>query len=494
MEIKTLGDFLSFFTKNKKIKLTRKDRENVKKTRSVLEDLVTKQKIYGVNTGVGALLDVEITEENFEKFQRCLILEHACGVGDIAKKEITKGALLLLINCLKKGYSGVSLETLDFLVNLFNKDRIPTAPEIGSLGASGDLIPLAHMMLPFVGKGSFWVDSGLYGSQVISKISPTKDVITAPKLKMGEAIFLINGTHFTTSMFAFVVSGAMDIYFVSDVVTAFTAEALGYNFDAFSGKVNDLKKHSGQHISALNLGCYLSDKQNSEIKSLQDGYSIRCAPQVHGSIIDIVEITKKTLEAEFQSISHNPAVFTDSHTIVSGGNFHAQPIAVTADSLGVSLATIASISERRVERILNTHTSHLPPFLSDCPGLSSGLMMLQYAAASLVSRNGVLIHPASVGSISVSGSQEDFVSMATTAVWKAGEILENSWKVLAIEAMCAVKAISIQRVKPCLENEFLREVFEKICDKTSFLKEADDLSGDIKTVTKILKEVWSEAC
>jgi len=418
MKIHSVDDFVLFLRKKKKIVLSSDEKRSVARARKVFENLIKKQRVYGANTGVGALLDVNIGLEKMAEFQANLISSHTCGVGKPVSDEIARGTLLLLINTLKGGYSGVSLGTLYFLVCAFNSGKVPVIPETGSLGASGDLVPLAHL---------------------VSSLEDYERNFFEP----GEVIFLLNGTHFSTSVFAHVIYETEKLVELADLAAAMTVAVLGASEEPFGELANSLANRFGQIHSAAATRKFLGNyKLTAKRKKLQDGYSLRCTPQVHGSVREAVGFAKKTVNDEINSVSFNPFVLSGAggDTVCCGGNFHAQPLAIAADTLGIALATLANISERRTERMLNPVLSGLPAFLSREPGVDSGLMIAQYTAAALIARNKVLVYPASIGSVPVSASQEDFVSMAVTAGMKAREILENTRYVLAIELLCAARA------------------------------------------------------
>ncbi len=409
----TLEDFISFSKAGVRLGLTLEQIDKVKKSRKILEELVAKGEIvYGVNTGVGALFDKKIDSKKAQTSERNLILSHSAAVGELLSPEESRGMLFLLINMLRKGYSGVSWETLRFLIKSYNNNIVLSIPEKGSLGASGDLACLAHLAL---------------------SLEPIK-------LKPGEAISLINGTHLMTSILARLVYQAEILSKVADFSAAMSFCALKGNKQVFDEQLHNLRAHSGQIISAENFRLLLK-KEKYTPRFLQDAYSLRCIPQVHGSVKEAIFFVRMKVETEIDSITGNPIILPDKR-VVHGCNFHGQPLSMSADFLGIALATLANISERRIERLLNKNLSGLSPFLAKKDSLSnSGLMIAQYTAASLVSENKTLAHPASVDSISVSAEQEDFVSMGAWAVRKARQILQNTECVVAIELLCAMKAL-----------------------------------------------------
>ncbi len=487
----TLKEFIAFAKGEKSIVLKIEDVISVRKARLVLEELMKSRQIYGVNTGIGAMYKQKIADEDFEEFQKNLILNHAAGVGGPMEKDITRGALFLLINTLKKGYSGIRFETLNFLVEMFNKELIPVVPDTGSLGASGDLIPLAHLVLPLIGKGLIWPrrgeksEFGDYGN--LSFLVFKKERLQPPKLQAGEALALINGTHFSTSILAFLAYEAADLCFIADLASAMTAKALHCNSDAFREEITDLKPYFGQIATAINLRKMFGETGDPpENANLQDGYSLRCVPQVHGAVRETVSFVRKIVTTEMNSVSANPVIDCEKKKIYSGGNFHGQPIALAADSLAIALCSLSGISERRIERLLNPVLSGLPPFLSSEPGIDSGLMMVQYTAVALNARNKVLAHPASTGSVPVSASQEDFVSLAATAALKAGEILKNVQYVLAIEILCASRAMDFCE-EVVADDSGVAKARRLVRQSTGSFGKDKPLSRDIQTLFDLIK-------
>jgi len=394
MKIHSSEELVTFVKSGYEICLRFFDEMRVMEARSFFEEKIREgKKMYGVNTGIGALLDKKIDIQKMEEYQNNLVMSHAAGVGNPLPDEVVRGAFLLLINTLLKGCSGVSMGTLKRLIGFYNSGHRPRILEIGSLGASGDLAPLASLVLYFI------QNHGL-------------------KLKPGEAIFLINGTHFSTSALGFATHESEKLVTMAGLAATMVIKALDGNISSFKPPGRGLKSHNGQRVVEYSLSGFLGEEDVFP-KHLQDPYSLRCVSQIHGAVYDTVEFVKKTVDMEIQSISLNPVILPQSGEVYFGGNFHAQPLAFAADFLGIALTGLSALSERRIERMLNPALSDLPAFLSPEPGINSGLMIAQYIAAALVSKNKVLAYPASVGSISVSAGQEDFVSMACTAASKA---------------------------------------------------------------------------
>src|SRR5699024_8593943 len=400
--------------------------------------------VYGITTGFGKFSDILIKEEDTKDLQRNLIVSHACGIGDEFEEEVVRGIMLLRINALAKGNSGIRLSTLNTLIEMLNKGVHPIIPEKGSLGASGDLAPLAHMVLTMMGEGE-----AIYKEKRISSKEAMEEAdIPTIELTSKEGLALINGTQVMTSVGAHTIYDAINLSKTADIAASLTTEALNGITDAFDEKVHKVRNHKGQIDSAKNLLNILKDSKmttrQGEVR-VQDAYSLRCTPQVHGASKDSFEYIKEKIEIEMNAATDNPLIFVDEEEVISGGNFHGQPMALPFDFLGIGLSELANISERRLERLVNPALSEgLEAFLTEDGGLNSGYMIVQYAAAALVSENKVLAHPASVDSIPSSANQEDHVSMGTIAARKAKDIMENVRKVLAMEILAACQAIDLR--------------------------------------------------
>ncbi|MDN5351723.1 MAG: histidine ammonia-lyase [Clostridiales bacterium] len=437
----TLDALAEVARKNVPIALSEAAKESVNRARDFVERLIAEKKVvYGITTGFGKFSDVVISEEETEDLQTNLIMSHACGIGDPFAEEIVRAVMLLRINNLAKGHSGIRLSTLQTLIDMLNKGVHPVIPEKGSLGASGDLAPLSHMVLVMLGKGeAFYKGERMSGSQAMEAAGI--HVIT---LHAKEGLALINGTQVMTAVGALTAYDAHRVMRLSDVAGALTSEALNGIVDAFDARMHVLRPHAGQMTTAENLLRLLENSERTtrqgEIR-VQDAYTLRCMPQVHGASKDALKYVIDHLDIEMNAVTDNPILFPDTGEAYSGGNFHGQPMALAFDFLGIALSEVANISERRIERLVNPQLSGLPAFLTKHGGLHSGFMIAQYAAAALVSENKVLAHPASVDSIPSSANQEDHVSMGTIAARKAREILFNVEHVLAIELLCAAQAV-----------------------------------------------------
>ncbi len=423
------------------IELSSQAIEDVKESRKIVDRFVkNKDTVYGITTGFGKFADVTISEEDTAQLQENLIMSHACGVGNPLSKEIVKAIMVLRINNLSKGYSGIRLSTLNVLVDMVNKGVYPIVPEKGSLGASGDLAPLAHLVLVMIGKGeAIYNDVRMSGKEAMDKAG-----IEIAVLSSKEGLALINGTQVMTAVGVITLYDAKMIMSLADISAALTVEGLKGITDAFDERLHLVRPHPGQINTASNLlrileGSKLTTRQG-ELR-VQDAYSLRCVPQIHGASKDSVTYIESKVNIEINSVTDNPIIFKETNEAISGGNFHGQPMALIFDFLKIALAEIANSCERRIERLVNPYLSDLPAFLTKNGGLNSGFMIAQYSAASLVSENKVLAHPASVDSIPSSANQEDHVSMGTIAARQAKEILGNVEHVLSIELLAACQAI-----------------------------------------------------
>lgn len=488
----TLEDIINVAYNDYKVCLTEEAREKVKKSRAIVDDIVDKDKIvYGITTGFGKFSDVTITGEQCKTLQRNLIISHACGVGRKFPKEVVRTIMLLRANNLAKGYSGIRLSVLETLLDMINKGVHPSIPEKGSLGASGDLAPLAHMVLPMLGEG----EAEFQGEILSGKEAMEKAGISQVELVAKEGLALINGTQVMTSVGSLALYKAIELLKLSDITAAMTIEALRGIKDAFDPRVHEVRPHKGQVQTAKNILALLEGSsfatRQGELR-VQDAYALRCVPQVHGASKDAINYVKERVETEINSVTDNPIVF-ENGDVISGGNFHGQPMALSFDFLGIAASEIANISERRLERLVNYQLNDLPPFLVKNGGLNSGFMITQYAAAALVSENKVLAHPASVDSIPSSANQEDHVSMGTIAARKSLEIVNNVTRVLATELMAACQAIDFRDGLKL--GKGTKEVYNIVRSKVGFVEEDKvmykelDKCEELLTSGEILKAV-----
>ena len=415
----------------------------VNRARKALETLLARGKpIYGINTGFGRLSDVAIPPDQVDALQRNLILSHATGLGPTLSVPETKLTMVLRIHTLVRGNSGIRLDTIERLLRLFNRDVIPVVPEQGSVGASGDLAPLAHVALPLLGQGRVHHDGKQIPAARGLKIAGVKPVHLTAK----EGLCLINGTQFSTAIAWKNIIDAGRLVRTADLAGAISLEALKGNPLPFSAALARLRPHPGHaavaaNVRALLRGSHIRDAERRQ-DHLQDAYSLRCMPQVHGAARDALGFASSMVHRETETSTDNPLIIPEGLKVISGGNFHGQAISVAMDTLAIALSTLGGISERRTERLLNPDSSRgLPAFLAREGGLHSGLMMTQVAAAALTAENKALAHPASIDSIPTSANQEDFVPMAPTAARKCREIARNVEAVLAIEILCACQGL-----------------------------------------------------
>lgn len=422
------------------VQITEDAWERVAVCRQMVEDLVKSGKVvYGVTTGFGKFSDVHISPEDAEQLQANLIRSHACAVGEPLPEPTVRALMMLRANALVKGYSGIRPETLKLLVDCLNAGVHPVVPSQGSLGASGDLAPLSHLAMLLMGEGeAIYQGERMPGAQALAKAN-----LTPITLQAKEGLALINGTQIMTSIGTLALVKALRLAKAADMIAALTTEVLRGIPAAFDHDVHRVRPYPEQIGVAANLRTLLSGSQLTtepgEIR-VQDAYSLRCLPQVHGATRQVLGYAQEKLAIEINAATDNPLLFVEEGKVISGGNFHGQPIAFAMDFLKIGISELANISERRTERLVNPALSGLPAFLSHDPGIASGMMIPQYVAASLVSENKVLAHPASVDSIPSSANQEDHVSMGTTAARHADMVIANVSKVLAVELICAAEA------------------------------------------------------
>ncbi len=419
-------------------------------SRACIEEVIQqKRTVYGVNTGFGKLANIHIPDDELEALQRNLVLSHACGVGNAIPPTIVRAILALKINTLCKGFSGTRPEIAIFLQNMLNNDLLPIIPEKGSVGASGDLAPLAHMTLVMMGLGEAWYQ----GRRMHGKAALKKAGLQPITLKAKEGLALLNGTQVLTAYAALALERARQLLKIADIAAAITIESLLFSKVAFDPRIQVARGHSGQIKTAANLTRMMEDsgivESHKDCGKVQDAYSSRCTPQVHGAVRQAVDFAASLIETELNAATDNPLIFIQDKQVLSGGNFHGQPISLACDTLAIAMAQLAGISERRLENLMDPVQSGLPPFLASESGTNSGFMIAQVTAAALVSENKVLCHPASVDSIPTSANQEDFVSMGAHAARKAFEVVENVETVLGIELLAGCQAMDFRsHLKP----------------------------------------------
>ena len=416
--------------------------EQVRRARAVVDGLVARgQVVYGITTGVGDLATVAISPDQAAALQANIVRSHAAGVGEPLPAEVVRAIMLLRAHTLALGYSGIRRETLQTLIAMLNAGIIPLIPAQGSVGASGDLAPLAHLALVVMGEGRVLTEGGSRPAADALREVGVQPVILAAK----EGVALINGTQMMTAVGALALLRAEVAAKSADVTGAMTAEALLALPAAFDADLHRVRPHPGQQTSAENLRRLLAESRLARpADRVQDAYALRCMPQVHGAARDGIAYARRAVETEINSATDNPLIFAEAGKVVSGGNFHGQPVALALDVLAIAAAALATIAERRIERLVNPHLSGLPAFLTREGGLHSGLMLAQYTAAALVSENKILAHPASVDTIPTSANQEDHVSMGSIAARKAARVVEHVAQVMGIEALCAAQALEFR--------------------------------------------------
>lgn len=473
-----------------KIELTSEAIEKVRNSRNMVEQIIKEQRVvYGITTGFGKFSDVMISGDDVSHLQENLIMSHACGMGDPYPAEVVRAMMALRINALAKGFSGIRVETLLHLVELCNRGVHPVIPQQGSLGASGDLAPLAHMVLVMLGRGEAEVN----GQRLSGKAALAQAGLAPIRLEAKEGLALINGTQAMTAQLCLALYDSRVVMESAEVISAMTVEALRGIPKAFDPQLHLVRPHPGQQESARKLLTHLRGSERTTDQGelrVQDPYSLRCIPQVHGATRDTLEYVWTTVTRECNSVTDNPILFTETGDIISGGNFHGQPMAFAADFLAIAIAELANISERRTERLVNPQLSGLPGFLTENGGLHSGFMITQYVAASIVSENKVLCHPASVDSIPSSANQEDHVSMGTTAARKLRTVVANTTKVLAIEYLAAAQAIEYGTGAL---GEGTKRAYEHIRKVIPRLTDDREMHPDLLLAEKLVREgtlVW----
>ncbi|MGD8566144.1 MAG: histidine ammonia-lyase [Candidatus Bathyarchaeota archaeon] len=490
----SIQDVISVAREDAKIFIPKPVENKIRRSHEVLEKLLHNDKaIYGVNTGFGALSKIRIAKKDIGKLQENLIRSHSCGVGKPLKRDTVRALMLLRLNTLAKGYSGIRFETLQTLQELLNKKVHPVIPEKGSVGASGDLAPLSHMSLVLMGEGEAeYQDNISAGGMALEKAG-----IKPVHLDLKEGIALNNGTQLMTAIATLATYDSENLIRIAEIATAITLEALLGISDAFDERIQKIRPHKGQEVVASKIrrlvkGSLLVRTGEEAMKSMNrphDPYSLRCSPQVLGAAIDSVEYVRRIVETEINSTTDNPLVFPDEMICLSAGNFHGQPVSIAMDLLGIAMTMVGNISERRIARLLDEKLNNgLPAFLIHpkvSKGLNSGLMTVQYTAAALASENKVLSHPACVDSIPTSANFEDFVSMGTTAAQKATQILQNVEFIIAIELLCSTQAIEYRN--PEKLGEGTKAAYSTIRKIVPIITGDRPLSGDIETIRAAIR-------
>jgi len=472
--------------RGRQVRLSDRAREVVGLARSVVDQVVARGSVaYGVTTGFGNFSDRLIPHDRLKELQLNLVRSHAAGVGKALDVAATRALMLLRANVLAKGFSGIRAETLDLLIGLLNRGLHPVIPSQGSVGASGDLAPLAHLALALVGEGH---------CEFEGRIQPVADALSRAGvlpvvLEAKEGIALINGTQLMTALAGLALAEAQRLTQAADVTGALTLDVLKGTDVAFDPRIQAARPHPGQAASARNLRKLLAGSPIRESHrgcgKVQDAYSLRCIPQVHGAVRDALSYVLATVSVEMNSATDNPMVFTETGELLSGGNFHGEPVAIAADVLSIAAAELGAISERRIERLVNPALSGLPAFLTREGGLQSGLMLAHVTAAAVASENKTLAHPASVDSIPTSANKEDHVSMGVTAAHKARCIVENTRRILAIELLAACQALEF--LKPLETSRALMAAYGLVRTRIPPLDHDRPPSSDIEALAELVR-------
>lgn len=481
----TLKDLSAVLTDTVKLELSASAKEKIQRCRTYLDNKAkgATHPIYGINTGFGSLYNKHISPDDLEKLQENLVKSHACGTGPEIPDEIVRLMLFLKVQSLSYGYSGVQVETVQRLADYFNNDIFPIVYEMGSLGASGDLAPLAHLSLPLIGLGEAKISKQtLTGAELNKKFG--WDSI---HLKSKEGLALLNGTQFMNAYGVWCMLHAHRIIKLANMIGALSLDAFDGRIEPFMKYVHLIRPQKGQVVVAQEIENLLTGSQliRQNKKHVQDPYSFRCIPQVHGASLDAIEYVTQIVLTEVNSVTDNPNVFPDDDLIISGGNFHGQPLALSLDFLAIALAELGNISERRTYQLISG-SRDLPNYLVANPGINSGMMIPQYTAASLVSQNKQLCTPASVDSIVSSNGQEDHVSMGSNAATKAYRVVNNVYSILAIELLTAAQAIVFR--KPLKTSPVLDNFVNTFRESVSFIEEDRVLHHDIKKAEAFIRE------
>ena len=486
LDLKTIDELLQ---SSRKIDLSLETCQKISECRTYLDHKMktNDRPIYGINTGFGSLHNVKITDNNLSKLQENLMLSHACGTGDKVPKSIVKLMLLLKIKSLSFGYSGVQLETVKRLIDLYNNDVLPVVYTQGSLGASGDLAPLAHLSLPLIGFGEVTYKDEIMKAEKVCQIFNWNPIT----LKSKEGLALLNGTQFMSAYGIHLLLESYHLSYVADIIGAMSLDAFDGHLEPFDALVHSVRPHDGQVMTAKRIKTFLKGSELSSQKKqhVQDPYSFRCIPQVHGATKDTLTFVTKTFITEINSVTDNPNIFTKEDKIISGGNFHGQPLALALDYLKIAMAELGNISERRTFQLVSGSRG-LPNFLVNNPGLNSGLMIPQYTAASIVSLNKQLATPASIDSIVSSNGQEDHVSMGANAATQAYQIINNIKTILAIELLNASQALSLR--SPLKSSNFINSVLKSFRVEIPFIEEDKFLHDDIVKSINFIKTLQAE--
>ena len=485
-EVLSLPLIKDLLSEQKPLKLSDEVKQKIVDCRHYLDDILKKsdKPFYGINTGFGSLYDVKISNENLTKLQENLVMSHACGTGEEVPKEIVKLMLLLKIQSLSYGHSGVQLQTVERLIEFYNNDILPKVFTQGSLGASGDLSPLAHMSLPLIGKGEVYFNDKVYSSEDILKKFNWNPI----RLQSKEGLALLNGTQFMSAYGVNILLKSYKLSYLADLIGCISIDAFDGRIEPFNELVHLVRPHNGQLKTSARVREFLEGSEliNQDKKHVQDPYSFRCIPQVHGATKDTLAFVLKTFKTEINSVTDNPNIFAQDDMIISGGNFHGHPLALAFDYLKIAMSELGNISERITFQLVSGLRG-LPPFLVDNPGLNSGFMIPQYTAASIVSANKQLATPASVDSIVSCNGQEDHVSMGANAATQAHRLIDNVERILAIELLNASQALGFRG--SLKSSEFIEMFLQAYRVEVPFIKEDEVLHDAIKATIHFLQNL-----
>ena len=484
-DILTFETIEAILTQKYKLALSEESKKRINDCKAYLDNkIATSDKpLYGITTGFGSLCKISISTEDLSQLQANLVMSHACSIGTPIHKEIIRLMLLLKAHALSLGKSGVQLQTVERIIDMFNRDVLPVVRELGSLGASGDLAPLANLFLPIIGEGEVFYKDKICPAQEINKKFGWEPIALGAK----EGLALLNGTQFMSSHAVYALLKAFKLAKYADIIGALSLEAYDGRIDPFLPQIHEARPHPGQIETARNIRSLLegSEFQQIEKTHVQDPYSFRCIPQVHGAVKDTINYVASVVEREINSVTDNPTIFLEDDLILSGGNFHGEPLALVLDFLSIAVAELGSISERRTYRLI-AGDRKTPEFLVANSGLNSGFMIPQYAAAAIVSKNKQLCTPCSVDSIPSSNEQEDHVSMGGNAATKSVKVMENVERILAIELMNAAQAIDLQR--PTKTSPYLEDFMAEFRSIVPFNAEDRVMYKDIENAIEFLNQ------
>jgi histidine ammonia-lyase len=476
-------------------RLSEAARPRIEQARRFVEGIIERgEVVYGINTGFGKLADVSIPPDKLMELQVNLVRSHSCGVGEPLPEPVVRAMILQRANVLAKGFSGCRVEVIETLLGMLNAGVHPVIPSRGSVGASGDLAPLAHLAQTVIGEGEAYYR----GERMVGGEAMRRAGLAPLRLEAKEGLALLNGTQAMTAVGGLALLSAQALANAADITGAMSLEALKGTPVAFDHRIHEARPHPGQMESARRLRELIKQSEIRESHRdhladprVQDAYALRCMPQVHGAVRDALDHARRILEIEINSATDNPLIFADQNEIISGGNFHGEPLALALDYSAIAIADLGTISERRVERLVNPDLSGLPAFLTPAPGTNSGLMIAQVVAVSLIAENNVLAHPASVTNLPTSGNKEDHVSMGMTSALKFAQVVRNVEMILAIELMSAAQGLDF--LKPLRPGPRLAEIYERVRERVPFLERDAPLSGYIESLAPLVRELGKDS-